>query len=97
MITGFMTLGGVTVGALANSAEQTLSTAGCRKAEKFIYFCDAFGIPMITLTNVKKYASSMEEEKDHRTGCSRSDLCFCQRRECESECNYRWKLTEVPM
>ena len=34
MITGFMTLGGVTVGALANSAEQTLSTAGCRKAEK---------------------------------------------------------------
>ena len=63
MITGFMTLGGVTVGALANSAEQTLSTAGCRKAEKFIYFCDAFGIPMITLTNVKKYASSMEEEK----------------------------------
>ncbi len=63
MITGFMTLNGVTVGAVANGAEQVLSTAGCKKAEKFVYFCDAFGIPVITFTNVKAYASSMEEEK----------------------------------
>mgnify|MGYP001046465874 FL=1 len=63
MITGLMTLNGVTVGAVANGAEQVLSTAGCKKAEKFVYFCDAFGIPVITFTNVKAYASSMEEEK----------------------------------
>lgn len=63
MITGLMTINGVTVGAVANGAEQVLSTAGCKKAEKFVYFCDAFGIPVITFTNVKAYASSMEEEK----------------------------------
>lgn len=63
MITGLMTVNGVTVGAVANGGEAVLSTAGCKKAEKFIYFCDAFGIPIVTLTNVKAYASSMEEEK----------------------------------
>lgn len=63
MVTGLMTVNGVTVGAVANGGEAVLSTAGCKKAEKFIYFCDAFGIPIVTLTNVKTYASSMEEEK----------------------------------
>ncbi|MCM1244307.1 MAG: carboxyl transferase [Roseburia sp.] len=63
MVTGLLTLNGVTVGAVANGGEAVLSTAGCKKAEKFIYFCDAFGIPVITLTNVKGYASSVEEEK----------------------------------
>lgn len=63
MVTGFMTLNGGTVGAVANGKNAVLTTAGCKKAEKFVYFCDAFGIPVITLTNVKGYASSMEEEK----------------------------------
>ncbi len=63
MVTGLLSLDGVTVGAIANSAEGILSTAGCKKAEQFTYFCDAFGIPIITLTNVKEYASTMEEEK----------------------------------
>ncbi len=63
MVIGLMSLDGVTVGAVANSAEGILSTAGCKKAEQFTYFCDAFGIPVITLTNAKEYAATMEEEK----------------------------------
>ncbi len=63
MVIGLLTLDGVTVGAVANSAEGVLSTAGCKKAEQFTYFCDAFGLPLITLTNVKGYAADMEEEK----------------------------------
>lgn len=63
MVTGLMSLDGVTVGAIANAAEGVLSTAGCKKAEQFTYFCDAFGIPVITLTNVKGYAATMEEEQ----------------------------------
>ena len=63
MVIGLMSLDGVTVGAIANSAEGVLSTAGCKKAEQFTYFCDAFGIPVITLTNAKEYAATMEEEK----------------------------------
>lgn len=63
MVIGLLSLDGVTVGAIANSAEGVLSTAGCKKAEQFTYFCDAFGIPVITLTNAKEYAATMEEEK----------------------------------
>lgn len=63
MVIGLMSLDGVTVGAIANAKEGILSTAGCKKAEQFTYFCDAFGIPIITLTNAAGYASSMEEEK----------------------------------
>lgn len=63
MVTGLLSLDGVTVGAIANSAEGILSTAGCKKAEQFTYFCDAFGLPIVTLTNVKEYAATMEEEK----------------------------------
>lgn len=63
MVTGLLSLDGVTVGAIANSAEGVLSTAGCKKAEQFTYFCDAFGIPVVTLTNAKEYAATMDEEK----------------------------------
>ena len=63
MVTGFMTLNGGTVGTVANGGDGVLTTAGCKKAEKFVYFCDAFGIPVVTFTNVKSYASSKEEEK----------------------------------
>lgn len=63
MVTGLLSLDGVTVGAIANSSEGVLSTAGCKKAEQFAYFCDAFGIPIVTLTNAKGYAATMEEEK----------------------------------
>ncbi len=63
MVVGLMSLAGNTVGAIANSAEGVLSTAGCKKAEQFVYFCDSFGIPVVTLTNAKEYAATMEEEK----------------------------------
>ena len=63
MVTGLMTLDGMTVGAIANTEEAVLSTDGCKKAEQFIYFCDSFGLPIITLTNVTGYAATMEEEK----------------------------------
>lgn len=63
MVTGLMVLDGTTVGVVANAKEGVLSTAGCKKAEQFVYFCDAFGLPVITLTNVKGYAATKEEEK----------------------------------
>ena len=63
MVTGLMTLDGTTVGAVANTKEGVLSTAGCRKAEQFVYFCDSFDIPVITLTNAKEYAATLEEER----------------------------------
>ncbi len=63
MVVGLMALDGETVGVIANTEEGVLSTRGCRKAEQLVYFCDSFGLPIITLTNVKSYASCMCEEK----------------------------------
>ena len=63
MVIGLMTIDGETVGAIANTEEGVLSANGCHKAEQFVYFCDSFGLPIVTLTNVKSYASCLCEEK----------------------------------
>jgi len=76
MVTGFIRLNGATVGAIANRTEVTddsgkvtehydgtLTTAGCYKAEDFVNFCDAFNIPVLTLTNVNGFKATLEEEK----------------------------------
>jgi acetyl-CoA carboxylase carboxyltransferase component len=76
MITGFIRLNGMTVGAVANRIEVlndagkvaerfdgSLTTEGCNKAASFVNFCDAFEIPVLTLTNVTGYKATMEEEK----------------------------------
>lgn len=77
MVTGFIRLNGMTVGAVANrskvydeegnTAEEfdgTLSARGCKKAAAFVKFCDAFGIPVLTLTNVKGLKATACAEKN---------------------------------
>ncbi len=61
MVTGFVRLNGQTVGAVAN-ASTDLTADGCEKAAKFVNFCDAFDIPVLTLTNVAGFAASVESE-----------------------------------
>lgn len=76
MVTGFIRLNGMTIGAVANRAEVldeelkaveefdgSLTTAGCEKATSFVNFCDAFNIPVLSLTSVKGYKATTEEEK----------------------------------
>ena len=76
MVTGFIKLNGVTIGAVANRTEvlnQTgevskkydavLSAEGCEKAAEFVTFCDAFQIPVLTLTNTKGYDATVSSEK----------------------------------
>ncbi len=68
MVTAFIRLNGQTVGCVANRTElyddagektadlePVLTADGCDKASKFITFCDAFEIPLLTLTNVTGY------------------------------------------
>jgi len=62
MVAGFIKLNGMTVGAIANNALE-LSPDGCYKAADFIGFCDAFDIPVLSLTNVKGYKATMTSEK----------------------------------
>lgn len=76
MVVGFLKLDGVTVGAVANRCEilgadgtvaekmdAVLSKQGCEKAADFVNFCDAYDIPVLTLTNVKGYKATMCSEK----------------------------------
>ena len=71
MVTGFIRLNGATVGCVANRSElyneegektetfeKVLSARGCKKAAEFVKFCDAFDIPVLTLTNLKGYKAT---------------------------------------
>ena len=77
MVTGFIRLNGMTVGAVANRSKiydeegnlseelsDKLSVKGCRKAKEFVDFCDAFGIPVLTLTNVTGFVATKCSEKN---------------------------------
>ena len=75
MVTGFIKLNGMTVGAVANRSkvydenaevvaefDGSLSADGARKAAEFVTFCDAFNIPVLTLTNVAGFAATEYDE-----------------------------------
>jgi acetyl-CoA carboxylase carboxyltransferase component len=77
VVTGFIRLNGATVGAVANRSEiydaegnkaeefdGTLSARGARKAADFVKFCDAFDIPVLTLTNVTGFKATVCSEKN---------------------------------
>jgi acetyl-CoA carboxylase carboxyltransferase component len=76
MVTGFLQINGITVGAVANRTvifndegeeaekfEPVLTVGGAYKAVDFINFCDAFDIPILTLTNVKGFAATVHSER----------------------------------
>ena len=75
-VTGFLRVNGMTVGAVANRTEVydaegekteefdgTLSARGARKAAGFVKFCDAFDIPVLTLTNATGFNATVCSEK----------------------------------
>ena len=73
---GFIRLNGATVGAVANRSEVydaegkkvetfdgSISARGARKAADFVKFCDAFDIPVLTLTNATGFMATLCSEK----------------------------------
>ncbi|MDO4648225.1 MAG: carboxyl transferase domain-containing protein [Eubacteriales bacterium] len=77
MVTGFIRLNGTTVGAVANrsavydeegkKAEEfdgSISARGAKKAAAFVKFCDAFEIPVLTLTNATGFKATVCTEKN---------------------------------
>jgi propionyl-CoA carboxylase beta chain len=65
ILTGFGRIGGMSVGVVAN---QPMHLAGCldinasRKAARFIRFCDAFNIPIVTLVDVPGFMPGTNQE-----------------------------------
>lgn len=89
MVTGFIRLNGMTVGAVANGTtvfdengevketfDKGLSARGCNKAAEFIQFCDAFDIPVLSLTAVEGFAASLCSEKNLAKAMARMTAAF---------------------
>lgn len=89
MLTAFIKLNGATVGVVANRTkiydvdmnvsdefDAKLTAKGCNKAADFVNFCDAFNIPVLTLTNVNGYAATMCQEKNGAKATSKLVYAF---------------------
>ena len=89
MVTGFIRLNGMTVGAVANrwkifdeeanvaaEFDGSLSADGAQKAADFVNFCDAFNIPVLTLTNVSGFKAAEYEEKHLARAAARLAAAF---------------------
>ncbi|MEY8515565.1 carboxyl transferase domain-containing protein [Lachnospiraceae bacterium 29-84] len=89
MVTGFIKLNGKTIGAVANatavfdengekaeSFEAALTARGCNKAAEFISFCDAFDIPVLSLTNVEGFSATECSEKNLAKAMARMTAAF---------------------
>lgn len=76
LVTGFIKLDGMTVGAVANRTvvfdengksgekfDAVLTPEAAKKAADFVTYCDAFDIPVLTLTNVEGFEATVCAEK----------------------------------
>ena len=89
MVTGFIRLNGNTVGVVANRSEvigedgkvekkpgTVLCPCGCNKAAEFINFCDAFSIPVLSITNVTGFKATVEAEKKMAKAAAKLTYAF---------------------
>lgn len=68
ILTGFVTLGSMVIGIVANQPSVNagkLTAGAAKKAARFISFCDCFAIPLLTLVDTEGYDISTESENDH--------------------------------
>ena len=86
---GFIRLDGRTVGCVANRSEiydddakkiwesdTVFGADAATKAADFINFCDAFDIPVLTLTNVTGFKADVDSEKEIAAACSKLTYAF---------------------
>ena len=91
MVTGFIRLDGMTIGCVANRTEITgedgkpaetfnavLCPKGVKKATDFVKFCDAFEIPILTLTNVTGYCTCECSEKNIARDAAKLTAAFAE-------------------
>ncbi|MBN2801239.1 MAG: acyl-CoA carboxylase subunit beta [Deltaproteobacteria bacterium] len=65
IVVGFLRLGGRSVGVVANQPAYlagTLDREASRKAARFVRFCDAFNIPLLTLVDVPGFLPGVAQE-----------------------------------
>ncbi len=75
ILTAFIKLNGQTIGVIANKNEEGhLCKNAIKKAKKFISFLDSFSIPLLTITNVKRFNVKNNDEQD--ISILSSELCY---------------------
>jgi acetyl-CoA carboxylase carboxyltransferase component len=65
IVTGFGRLGGRSIGIVANQPQHlagVLDIAASRKAARFVRFCDAFNIPLLTFVDVPGFLPGTDQE-----------------------------------
>ncbi|OGS04933.1 MAG: methylmalonyl-CoA carboxyltransferase [Elusimicrobia bacterium RIFCSPLOWO2_12_FULL_59_9] len=66
LVTGFIRLNGRSIGVVANNSQHlsgALDIAASEKGGRFVRFCDAFNIPLLTLVDVPGYWPGLEQER----------------------------------
>lgn len=89
MVTGFIKLNGLTVGAVGNRTElfdeeakvaekfdSVITANGADKAADFVKFCDAFSIPVLTFTNATGFKACKCQEKRIAKALARMTYAF---------------------
>lgn len=89
MVTGFIKLNGMTVGAVGNRTElfdedakvvekfdSVITAKSADKAADFVKFCDAFSIPVLTFTNVTGFKACKCQEKRIAKALARLTYAF---------------------
>lgn len=89
VVTAFIKLNGATVGVVANRTvkydengeakdkyQAVMTYKGCEKAADFVNFCDAFEIPVLTLTSVKGFKACECSEKKIAKASARLAYAF---------------------
>lgn len=62
IVTALARIGGMTVGFVANAGGGLVCTKCADKATRFVRFCDAFNIPVVSLIDIEGYVADAEEE-----------------------------------
>lgn len=66
IVTGFIRLNGATVGCVGNQCTESkgaLSSKAAYKAAEFVKLCDAFSIPVLSVSNASSFKATVHEEK----------------------------------
>lgn len=62
IVTALARIGGMTVGFVANAGGGLICACCAEKATRFVRFCDAFNIPVVSFIDIEGYVADVEQE-----------------------------------
>ena len=90
IIVGFAHMGGTSVGIVANQPKYlagVLDINSSRKAARFVRFCDAFNIPLVTLVDVPGFLPGTQQEYGGIISCPEPSRSTAESSSTEPNCS----------